>query len=104
MEASEQTTETFQTFQCVECGKTFKNAQGLGAHRARTHGYRSPRLKAARRKDGTPVLAPVAPPVDPFAALTASLFPEGIPANREVLAGLLDLMTSYERLLDLVTR
>jgi uncharacterized C2H2 Zn-finger protein len=30
------------TLPCPECGKTFATPQGLGAHRSRSHGYRSP--------------------------------------------------------------
>lgn len=100
--------EATVALQCPECGKTFATAQGLGAHRSRSHGYRSEHPKKPRKSDA-PAAAPAEPasngqPADPFEALTASLFPRGIPADREVLAGLLDLMTSYEKLLDIVTR
>lgn len=80
------------SFQCPDCGKTFKSAQGLGAHRGRTHGYR----KNGKAKSYTPTESVVT--ID---ALIADIFPEGIPANREALTKVLEFVTAYDNLVEM---
>jgi uncharacterized C2H2 Zn-finger protein len=74
-----------QEWQCPDCDRTFKSPQGLGAHRSRSHGY---------RRNGK-ATAKTIPSIE---ALIESIFPDGIPANREVLTALLDFMKAYETL------
>jgi uncharacterized C2H2 Zn-finger protein len=42
-------------YECPECGNVFDTAQGLGSHRARSHGY---------RRDRDNGIGPAVPPVD----------------------------------------
>ncbi len=72
-------------YPCPDCDRTFASPQGLGAHRSRSHGYR----KNGKATEKT---------IPSIEALIESIFPDGIPANREVLTALLDLMKAYETL------
>lgn len=47
---------------CPDCGRTFKQAHALGAHRYRSHGYRSPDYAKAKAKREEKVRQPEAEP------------------------------------------
>jgi len=48
--------DSSKSVQCPECGRTFTTPQSLGAHRARSHGYRRANGDAARPDDQGPVV------------------------------------------------
>jgi len=80
-----------KVFACPDCDRTFRNAQGLGAHRSRTHGYR----KAGPAYQAAPA------PTTTVEATIAAIFPQGIPVNREVLAAVLNFMEAHDHLVEM---
>ncbi len=77
-------------YPCPDCDRVFDKPQGLGAHRSRTHGYRTNK-KAS-------VYSPATPPVN---TTIEAIFPNGIPVDREVLTAVVNLMEAHDRLVEL---
>ena len=81
-----------QAFPCPECGRTFGRAAALGAHRKRSHGVagssRPGRGAASSRRNGA---------LD-HNQLLRTLFPNGLPADVEVIGAVNRWLAEADRL------
>lgn len=80
-------------FPCPDCDRVFDKPQGLGAHRSRSHGYRT---NKAKKTYTTPTIVP-----KPINAAIEAIFPNGIPVDREVLMAVVNFMEAHDRLVEL---
>jgi uncharacterized C2H2 Zn-finger protein len=85
-------------FKCPDCGRTFDKAQGLGAHRARVHGYR------ASKSNGRAAVTRREVRSFDSDAMLRLVFPDGIPARVGIIERANGLLGSARDLHDLARR
>jgi len=111
-----------ETFTCPDCGRTFTRAAALGAHRRQAHGVAGNAARAATRRRRAPTKKAAAVKVQPrrraapptarrhtrartiavgrpnHDVLLKALFPQGMPAQEEVIHSVNTWLAEADRL------